>query len=80
MNVKQQSRLDTKFPAESKFYKAFTNVSHEIRWADGTKIFVFSAGTTYNEYIFRRTDEKSTDGGQWFATGGAIDTTAPQTW
>jgi hypothetical protein len=56
---------------KQKYYDAFADVSHDIVWEDGEKIYVGG-----NEYVFVRSGVRDGDGGVWRATGGALGATA----
>jgi len=71
--LKQQVRQ----PENPRYYAAFSNVSKTYAWADGTVIGIYNAGD-YVLYIFRRTDNRKPDGGEWLPLG--ITTGAAATW
>ena len=74
-------RRAVKHPSVRGYYANFDQVEHNRAFADGERIFIYSGvGTTYNEFSFHRTEEKAPGGGDWVATGGVVDLSAPANW
>lgn len=68
------SRRSVKEPRGTKYFYSFSNVPKNQQYADGEKINVFSAGTTWLEYAYN----KQLNG--WIPTGGSLDTTTLAPW
>jgi len=62
--TRRAARTDTR----TRFYDAIADVPHGVYYQDGEQIFIAN-GAEWNIYVFRRTNDREPDGGQWVNTG-----------
>jgi len=69
VNFRQRARRETRHPTRSPYYDAWSDVPHNVNYADGQVIWMSAGGGTYDMYVFKRTNDRDPDGGSWQQTG-----------
>lgn len=75
--IKDDRRADVRHPVESIFFTNWSEISHTIARPDGQIKWKVN-GANWDMYVFRRTDPRKSDGGEWRATG--VTTGVVATW